>query len=417
MQDSVPAIAGKQWQYYNGVWTYMGQMNTPDWGYAFEDSCLDELHPGPPYRSGGNFRKFSYQADPELANVGVWYSKPYVLRYRYEGGFYPQASITTFTVAATHAERVAESLNPFSRSWSPSRAESYGATGWKRFRPGNPTAGLGVFLGELRDLPRMLKGTAKFFRDTWKALGGNRSGFGPKNVANHWLNTQFGWLPFISDLRKFYRTTRSLDARIKRIRSNNGQWCKVGGTVASDQQSDIISSSATLTAHLPAMLSYYYSDASSTGSRVMTRVTSSKAWFEGSFRYYIPDIETVEWERRAVVELFGLFPNPALIWELLPWSWLVDWGSNTGDVIANLTTGYTDNLAAKYAYVMKGTEILGRCESTLRLWDRTLHDEWLFPLSWKERTGANPFGFGLTDNMLSVRQWSILSALGISRLH
>jgi hypothetical protein len=116
------------------------------------------------------------------------------------------------------------------------------------------------------------------------------------------------------------------------------------------------------------------------------------------------------------MELYGLKPNPALIWELTPWSWLVDWCSNVGDIISSMDTGWAENLAAKYAFVMKSHTEMYVSSSTVHLRDGDISDAWTFPYEWKSREGASPFGFGLTGLDFSDRQWSILSTLGISRL-
>lgn len=416
---SIPGTSYKVGEFfiYDRGWKSMGPVMSPSRLFHREDTCMDETHAGPPYRSGGNLRICHYNADCGVVSSGDRFDKPGGVQYRYTGGFYPQASISTFEASLTESVLHDEAMDPGSMKPGYTNAESYGAAGWRKFRPGNPTAELGVFLGELRDVPRMLKGTANFFRNLWKSLGGSPTGFGPRAVADYWLNTQFGWRPFLNDLRKFYRTTRTLDQRLQRIRRDNGRWVRRGGTIWTDVADDITASSATATKHLPALFSSFYANPSSPGSYTFTRQTVQRAWFEASFRYYIPDINSVQWERRAIAEMFGLMPNPSLLWELLPWSWLVDWGSNTGDIIANLTTGYADNLAAKYAYVMRGHSIFATVNSNLRLHNETLSDSWSFPVEWKTRVGANPFGFGLSDDMLSVRQWSILAALGISRLH
>lgn len=380
------------------------------------ECCLDELHPGPPYRTGGPFNLFRYSDDHTVRNSGT-YTAMYTttVGYRYVGGFIstqppgvPGAGITLVQMnQQLDGSGVLDSYGDVS---------SYGATGWKRFRPGNPTADLGVFLGEIRDVPRMLMGTAKYFRDLWKSMGGSRSAFAPKAVADQWLSTQFGWMPFISDLRKFYKAYVTLDERLARIKRNNGKWTKHHGSVLETSTANSFTYQATQTGHWPALPSPLYSNPSSTGTLQIHDRSSRTVWFEGCFRYWIPDIGTSQWERRAIAEIFGIMPNPSLIWELTPWSWLVDWHSNVGDVIANMSTGWAENLAARYAYVM-GTTIYHRdVESTIKLKNvGTLHATWSYPVEFKSRTGASPFGFGLSSEDLSARQWSILSALGISR--
>lgn len=263
----------------------------------------------------------------------------------------------------------------------------------------------------------MLKGTAEFFHNAWKAMGGAPDFFGPKRVADAWLNTQFGWLPFLSDMRKFAKTYHDADRQLAHLRRNNGRWVRRGGSVREVTGSEVVASSATQNMHSPTLATYFYPGASSGyyGSYTVTRETSQRVWFKAAFRYYIPEIRSVAWERKALRLLYGGNISPSLLWNLTPWSWLVDWCSSVGDAIDNLDNGLAENLAAKYAYIMGTTEESYRVKSHCAL-DSPVDAEWEFLISRKTRSEASPFGFGLTPDDFTGRQWSILSALGLSRL-
>jgi hypothetical protein len=379
--------------------------------YRYIEVTSDCLHPGPPYRSGGPFHsvKITDSQARELTNQGSYISANTVgYPAKYEGGFYCGAVPDAYHIC------------------SPSRMEdladfgdgtSYGPTAWNRFKPGKPTADLGVFLGEIREVPRMLSTTAAGFAGLWKSMGGHRSSFTPKSVANHWLNHQFGWLPFVNDVRKFYRTYRNLDRHLQHLIRNNGRWVRRGGVVDSESSSEVVGGSETATAHLPGLSSAFFPDGigATTGSHTRSIIESVQAWFRACFRYYIPDVGSVTWRRNAVRKLFGGSITPSLLWELTPWSWLVDWFTNVGDVIANMDTGLADNLAAKYAYVMCTRRSTYQVQSTLDMNCGSLQNTWSFSNVGKSRVGAHPFGVDLTIGDISLRQWSILSALGITR--
>lgn len=383
--------------------------------YNRQELCLDDTHPGPPYRTGGNCLIFQW-SDPGILpeSAGSYSSQTTPWLYVYEGGFLPTCTWQSFGTYYSVAKFSTEFTTPGTHYGSEENASSYGATGWNRFRPGKPTADLGVFVGEFHDVPRMLKGTASLFRDLWKREGGTFRK-PTKAFANHWLSTQFGWLPFINDLRKFHKTYTMMDERIAQIRRNNGRWTRRGGSIVDDSDTTVIASSTTATGHWPSLPSYIYKNPSNTGSYKTSLTRQTRAWFQGCFRYWIPNIDSVLWSTRAKAELYGAMPNPALIWELTPFSWLVDWMSNVGDVVSNMDNGWADNLAAKYAYVMKTVSVQGEFASTCVLKDTTLNNVWFFPVSWKTRAGASRFGFSLTESDFSARQWSILAALGIQR--
>jgi hypothetical protein len=119
--------------------------------------------------------------------------------------------------------------------------------------------------------------------------------------------------------------------------------------------------------------------------------------------------------------LYGLRPTPSVIYNAIPWSWLIDWFSNAGDIIENLEVGVADRLAADYMYMMR--ENWGHVErfSTARIYrengiiaDITSTSQRL--LSVKTRVLGDPFGFNTSANNLTGMQLSILGALGLSRL-
>lgn len=398
--------SGNNWVLYsNHYLDYVQQGRT----YLSLEKCWDELHPGPPYRTGGPFSKWTLvDGGLEEKRLGT-YIGAQSLNFKYIGSFYCDVRpATVFSSPYSIGDD-----NVIWQDWG--EACVYGPTGWNRFRPGRPSASLAQFIAELRDLPRMLRTTAKFFSDLWRSMGGSRTSFSPKSVADHWLNTQFGWLPFISDLKKMYKTYKSLDTILSQLIRDNNRWIRRRGTVKKDESYEIWRSQST-TAHFPILTTYLYQPGG-TGSHQIWQRKSQNIWFEGSFKYYIPKIGSVTWRESAIRQIYGLEITPSLVWELIPWSWLVDWFTNVGDVISNLCVpGPVENLVSNYAYVMGDTQWTYDVDSTLRLSGGPYTDRWSIPLRRKHRCKASPFGFGLTSTDFSLRQWSILAALGISRL-
>jgi hypothetical protein len=375
-----------------------------EWASNYE-LTTDELHSGPPFKTGGPFDsisiktdQFEVKGDYALGNYG----------YNYDGGFSHHLWPTNYL---DHYD-----LNQVvSSGWGD--ASQYGAKAWNRYRPTRSGAEMGVFLGEIQEVPRMLRTTALGFRDVWRSMGGSLSGFSPKSVANHFLNTQFGWFPFLSDLRAFYKTQKTLDQALKQLRRDNGKWVRRRGTVTRDYSKENVVEQYNVHAGLwPPLVTYIYS--SSAGGYVVSVERQTDVWFSGAFRYWIPGKpDSWEWKIRAISQLFGLQPSPSLLWELTPWSWLIDWCSDAGDAIANMSSIMFDNLCAKYAYVMAHTVQ----KAVYRGWQfchpvGSITGEWSATLDRKVRLGASPFGFGLTSSSFSGRQWSILGALGLTRM-
>jgi hypothetical protein len=125
--------------------------------------------------------------------------------------------------------------------------------------------------------------------------------------------------------------------------------------------------------------------------------------------------------------MFGVELNPYVVWQLMPWSWLADWFSNTGDVLNNLVHDSEDNLVADYAYIngkqvavttyeVTGSLLNGRDDqgspAPIPVHVAEVHRDVFF-----RRIAASPYGFGLDLPDFSARQIAILVALGINRWH
>jgi hypothetical protein len=117
-------------------------------------------------------------------------------------------------------------------------------------------------------------------------------------------------------------------------------------------------------------------------------------------------------------KLFGSALTPDLMWELTPWTWAIDWFSNAGDVLNNVTAFKLAGLVMRYGYIMEES-IENRTYEMPSTGYSSLTGT-LPPSSYtkivKRRRDANPFGFGLTWEGLSPTQLAITAALGITRL-
>jgi hypothetical protein len=334
---------------------------------------------------------------------------------------------------------------PVAPPWSQERdaTSAHYATGYKRARPGNPVAGLGQFLVELRSLPTIpLKGVFKGGKVPYNFLsskftvpiqhlpGTLKGRLGQfRNLGSEYLNVQFGWLPFVKDLQQMYNLWQTIDKRLAQIVRENGKYIRRKATVRDEVTSDQSSESYNLAyINVRGAPPNYFGPEARTLYQVTSK-TTEHIWFSGSFRYYIPDVGSSLWDKRARAALFGVLPTPELLWNVLPWSWLADWFGNIGDVISNVGPNAVDNLTTRYSFIMR--RVVSSTEWRASVYhdglDRTpfFRNEWpgggatyttRSTVDVKTRVGGgNPFGLNVELASLSGYQLSILAALGISR--
>jgi hypothetical protein len=120
-------------------------------------------------------------------------------------------------------------------------------------------------------------------------------------------------------------------------------------------------------------------------------------------------------------KLLGARITPEVLWNLTPWSWAVDWFTNVGDVIHNVSRFMNDGLVMHYGYIMRKRSVTreySHSGGVVRVANGTKPIGILtqkFKTTVKERASATPWGFGLTFGSFTNRQKAIMAALGLTR--
>jgi len=285
-----------------------------------------------------------------------------------------------------------------------------GATAIARCLPTNPISDAMVFLGELKNdgLPHIIgssitKEKALFF----------------KNLGDEYLNVEFGWKPFISDIKKFATAANNSEKIIKQYVRDSGRGVRRTykfPTVATTEVTDL-----TGGLPLPSLVTPYYSRGATLMPRQKSRLTTVDYWFSGCFTYHLSlgssSSEKAMLHAQLARKLIGLEITPEVLWELAPWSWAVDWAVNIGDVLHNVSAFAQDGLVMKYGYMMAHSVISDTYTIDPTGYQNRLVDglSQTFGTEIKVRRKATPYGFGLSSAGFSTRQWAILAALGLSR--
>lgn len=400
--------------------------------YLQLERCWDEKHPGPPYKKDGPFLK--------TTSFAPWYSMSETVKKRFPRGANPKSyfeyagsfNLTSMTFAGSGFTSNDFSSHGAEGAYDEDYADGseYGPEAWNKARPEIQKADGAVFTGEAREIPGMLGGSAKFFRDTWKSMGGDMTSpfMQPKRVADEFLNQQFGWRPFLGDLSKFHDTFVNTDKYLNQIWRDNNQWIRRRRTLFRklSEPNHYSRTYAPLTSpyfDLSHLLTPRMVDGKSCrGLTDFYHQSFDSVWFSAFFRYYLSQFDSGKrWfntpygEVNRLLTLYGFRISPSVLWNLTPWTWLADWVSNAGDNIDNLSAMTIDNLVARNACIMRR-----RSESFTAIvkvfWpERDISFNTTFYVMTKSRRTASPFGFDLDWGDFSLRQLAILGALGISR--
>lgn len=272
--------------------------------------------------------------------------------------------------------------------------QALGTTAIARVEPTNPAFEMSTFIGET------ITGGAPSIvgHSLWKERAQVARGAG-----SEYLNYQFGWVPLLSDIRGFMYAVKHSGEILDAYRKGSDLKIRRGYKFPVEDDTKMVSGN-----YIPAPTSYPFFIPGTTVSQKHEQI-----WFSGAFKYHIPvSVEQMDkfqlWGQYAE-HVLGVEVTPETLWNIAPWSWAVDWFSNTGDLLHNVSALGDDGLVMQYGYLMKHSQVRVSTRSNDGRTARTLLKE------WKQRTHANPYGFGVDFASLSGKQVAILAALGLSR--
>ena len=183
---------------------------------------------------------------------------------------------------------------------------AYATMAQARTNPSRPDVDIPVFIGELGDLPSLVKDAGT------KVI---------KLLARQHLRTHFGTVPLVRDLLSMCNFVQLTELRMKELRALGDKG--LGRTRVLDNLS--LSESKSVTPQ----------SVGTVLNGFQTRTTSVKVWVHVKWHpspgFPRTDASLLSTCRRAV---FGLTIDPSTAWELIPFSWLADWYGSMGDYLA-----------------------------------------------------------------------------------
>ncbi|DAD51744.1 maturation protein [ssRNA phage Esthiorhiza.2_18] len=300
----------------------------------------------------------------------------------------------------------------------------YGTKAIKESIPTKMAANVTQLIAEtLIDRPKLPGGD--FFRDPRSVLVARKHG-------DEYLNWVFGVVPTVSDLLKLCQAIIDFDKNLKQLLRDDGQYIRRRFDFPVSRSSRIIATegdSIPTGAHLFGGIggSYVntnffktYEDGRGTAS--LTEERSERYYFTGAFSYYLASVSSpggaiargAEYAR-LLLGVQGLTLD--LAYQLVPFSWLLDWFANVGDITSNATAFQNNNLVLRWGYLMRETRIkrIYRHPGIRFVTGPTGPITQTEEFTQKLRVKATPYGFGLNPNSFSESQWAILIALGLTK--
>jgi hypothetical protein len=346
-------------------------------------------------------RQLSYRID-QSASSGVFY----------DGRFVPQ---TDGLFLGNGVDGFPQNVKDYSRE---SDLNIIGSKLIASSQPTRPEAGLSQAVLELKDgLPSFI------LADLFK-----RKGRAANTIGGEFLNYEFGLLPLASDIIKTAEAVLKFNQIRKQYEKDSGKVVRrkrgIPDTSEVSLQKQYRGDVATYGTPNwnSTLLSYLWQDRLPKADISLTQTYNRSVWFSGAFTYYLASgtdfASKMERYEQLANKLLGTRITPSVIWELTPWSWLVDWFSDVGVFINNVTAFQQDGLVMRYGYLMcEEVHTTNIMFDGIRLYDGSLQRTVVsqYKRTRKRRLRATPYGFGINLDSLSGGQWAILAALGLTK--
>lgn len=308
--------------------------------------------------------------------------------------------------------------------------------------PLKPPVDLAVSLSEfLREglpsgLGKALIGSAPNKRDLIRSLGSD------------YLNYMFGISPIIRDIASLVDLLQGSYDMITTWQRNDGR--KIRRRRAWDLPSTrtsfnkTLSGDASISIILPVSLSNKTAVGLNKGTtadwtgQIESNMDSSTSYsFSSSFEYklsalipeYPEPIRTLllgNYSNKQIVEAlllmrqYGLDPSSVqsanTYWNLLPFSWLLDWFVNIGDLMSSVTAFQQQGLLLDYGYMTSYQVNRFSADYWFKIGTSTYSGVCYLEGIKHRRIRATPYGFGTTFTGLNTVQLSLLAALATSRM-
>ncbi len=313
---------------------------------------------------------------------------------------------------------------------------TYGTRAMNNIAPDISPSHLLQALAELKqDFPRvpLVHSHNKLKRPPKDEFTSNSSGLGPAigATSDEVLNYFFGVQPTLKDLYQILNSVIRCGKLVEQWRRDAGRSVRRSaaydpivttlddrsGTTAVYRVLNEVFNSNSITPWTTSLVN----DPSEQVLVSRLQTVTDKYSFVGAFTYYIdPILDSLGPAGVAfnnAQHLLGLTADANTIWQLTPWTWLIDWFANLGDCISLMNRIQDKSLVLRYGYLLRESE----AKVTLTVDRLTIKGGMAIRgirtdsvVRRKVRIRSTPYGFGLNTAGFSPIQWAILASLGFT---
>jgi hypothetical protein len=252
----------------------------------------------PPYNVDHTFSCVKQRAQPlRIYGYMPYISNPSNYEHRFSGYNPPNRSLYSYCPTITPV------------NWNYWKTKALA-----NMNPNAPVVDTPLFIFEFKDFPQMLKNLGDILGKRMK----------PDAIPGGYLAYSFGWKPLVADLLALFDIQKSISDRLAYLKR-----LEYGGHIRRSLGGGIVQHSIQANGY------------SAVSSGTMTAVKADielleeqKVWFTANAKLLDPlPLLLSEQQNLSTDIVLGLNVDPSTLWNMIPWSWLIDYFSNIGDVM------------------------------------------------------------------------------------
>lgn len=292
-------------------------------------------------------------------------------------------------------------------------------------RPDLPKFSLFRELVELRDVPGLIRDT----REQLSQLIKRAYKPGVSKTAGNYLALQFGYLPIVSAVKSYLDLYRNISNYIQQLIRDDGKQVRrrrsyIGPEKSQDSLKGVTSWTRTVDdfSMFPGEMFVGI-----TPTYTVIQITEEvRCWAVGTYQYHLPaGPRDLKWANKLAKKLAGFYPTASSLYQLVPWTWLLDWFSSIGSFLNSQDPGVAERGAYSSFHMMASRRLIIETSTVGQFSDKTTGDpvEVALPQRteiWtKFRYPFGPFDAPWVDNLdinnMTDFQKSILGAISIQK--
>lgn len=226
---------------------------------------------------------------------------------------------------------------------------------------------------ELRDLPETLRTTVRGLKDVWQLAYETSRRRNPlvkikgfhKKVANQYLNKEFGWDLLVQDALGLLLTPARVAEQLNYLLDRQGE-----ATTFRAQRKYVESLSS------PPGFTYetMANEVAVSTETIGTREVELRCMVNCNVDF--PRLSLPKLREHITTRLWGIDPSPVDIYNLYPWTWLLDWFTGFGDYVNAIDTINSDRSIINFGFI--SYKSLGEIRTEYRgrvAWSRSVTTE------------------------------------------